>query len=199
PSGAGKTSLVKALIESDPDICVSVSHTTRVQRPGEQHGVNYHFIDATEFSSMVAGDAFLEYATVFGNSYGTSKQWVAEQLGAGRDVILEIDWQGAQQVREWVDSQPGLASRGIFILPPSLDELKRRLTGRGQDEAGVIEQRMAQAVAEVGHYPDADFLVINDVFEQALADLQAIVRCHRLARERQGSVYAGLLASLTHA
>ncbi|NNL57392.1 MAG: guanylate kinase, partial [Pseudomonadales bacterium] len=135
PSGAGKTSLVKALIESDPDICVSVSHTTRVQRPGEQHGVNYHFIDAAEFSSMVAGDAFLEYATVFGNSYGTSKQWVAEQLGAGRDVILEIDWQGAQQVRHWVDSQPGLASRGIFILPPSLDELKRRLTGRGQDEA----------------------------------------------------------------
>ena len=197
PSGAGKTSLVKALVESDPSICVSVSHTTRAQRPGEQDGVNYHFIAQPEFARMVESDSFLEHATVFSHSYGTSKQWVAGQLHAGRDVILEIDWQGASQARQWVDSQAGLASLGIFILPPSLDELKRRLTGRGQDDPAVITQRMAQAVAEVRHYPDADYLVVNDDFDQALADLQAIVRCNRLTQQRQRRAHVDLLESLT--
>lgn len=197
PSGAGKTSLVKALVESDPAICVSVSHTTRAQRPGEQDGVNYHFIAQPEFDAMVHGDSFLEHATVFSHSYGTSKAWVAGQLNAGRDVILEIDWQGAAQARQWVASQAGLASLGIFILPPSLAELKRRLTGRGQDDPTVIAQRMAQAVAEVRHYPDADYLVVNDDFDQATADLQAIVRCNRLTRQRQCRAHADLLESLT--
>ena len=197
PSGAGKTSLVKALVDSDSAVRVSISHTTRAQRTGEQDGVNYHFVDQNEFSRMVETNSFLEHAMVFGNSYGTSKHWVSEQLNAGCDVILEIDWQGAMQAQRWIASQPDLASLGIFILPPSLAELKGRLTGRGQDDAQVIAQRMAQAVAEVGHYPDADYLVVNDDFATALADLQAIVRSNRLTQQRQSSVHRLLLDSLS--
>ncbi|MDA7687251.1 guanylate kinase [Pseudomonadales bacterium] len=197
PSGAGKTSLVKALVDADPRIRVSVSHTTRRQRPGEEDGVNYHFIEQDEFQQMVARDSFLEHATVFGNSYGTSKQWVSEQLHSGCDVILEIDWQGALQAHRWVASQAELSSEGIFILPPSLAELKNRLTGRGQDDSQVIAQRMAEAVAEVDHYADADYLIINDVFVHALTDLQAIVQAHRLTQERQREVHSALLQSLT--
>ncbi|MGB5325936.1 MAG: guanylate kinase, partial [Pseudomonadales bacterium] len=196
PSGAGKTSLVKALVEAEQGIVVSVSHTTRSMRPGEQDGVNYHFVSATEFQRMVAADNFLEHASVFGNHYGTSKSRVAEQLQRGGDVILEIDWQGAAQAHSWVAGQPGMHSLGIFILPPSLAALRSRLTGRGQDDDTVIDRRMAEAVSEMRHYHEAHYLVINDDFSTALADLQAIVRASRLRLARQQQSEAGLLASL---
>lgn len=181
PSGAGKTSLVNALLQdNDPHLCVSVSHTTRPIRPGEKDGVNYHFVDNARFIAMRDNAEFLESAEVFGNFYGTSQQWVQEQLAAGRDVILEIDWQGAAQVRNAI--QP---TTGIFILPPSLDCLLQRLTGRGQDDAATIERRMQLARAEISHYGEADYLVVNDNFDQALADLRAIIRATRVAIGQQ--------------
>lgn len=187
PSGAGKTSLVKALLLDDKHnaLRVSVSHTTRPKRPGEAEGVNYHFVSHKKFEQMVVEDAFLEHATVFENLYGTSKKWVSEQLLAGFDVILEIDWQGAEQVQKWVASQATAHSIGIFILPPSLAELRSRLTQRGQDQSDVIESRMAEAVAEIAHYQGADYLVINDDFDQALADFKAILRANRLQAATQ--------------
>ncbi|MBT8139143.1 MAG: guanylate kinase [Gammaproteobacteria bacterium] len=196
PSGAGKTSLVNALVGSDPCAQVSVSHTTRAQRPGEENGVNYHFVDGDVFQQMINADQFLEHATVFGNSYGTSKLWVAEQLVAGKDVILEIDWQGARQARDWSATQPGMRCHGIFILPPSLEALRSRLTGRGQDDESVIDKRMAEAVSEMRHYHEADYLVINDTFDAALADLSAILRGARQRQSVQCTRHASLLASL---
>ncbi|MEC8427384.1 MAG: guanylate kinase, partial [Pseudomonadota bacterium] len=151
PSGAGKTSLVKALIENLSDIQVSVSHTTRAMRPGEQDGVNYHFVDRDQFVAMVNDNAFLEHAEVFGNMYGTSTQWVKDTLAQGTDVILEIDWQGAQQVRKLM---PEVVS--LFILPPSREELRRRLTGRGQDDESVIDGRMQEAISEMSHYVEGE-------------------------------------------
>lgn len=182
PSGAGKTSLVQALVQACADIRVSVSHTTRACRPGEVDGVNYHFVDRATFEGMLGRGEFLEQAEVFGNLYGTSQRWVEDTLRAGIDVILEIDWQGAQQVRRLVPD-----SISIFILPPSLDSLRERLNGRGQDGPAVIEGRMAQSRSEVAHYSEADYLVVNDVFERALGDLQAIVRAQplRLAHQQQ--------------
>lgn len=181
PSGAGKTSLVNALLErGDPQLCVSISHTTRGIRPGEVDGVNYHFVTQPDFRDMQARGDFLESAEVFGNFYGTSQRWVQEQLDLGRDVILEIDWQGAAQVRSRVS-----ACSSIFILPPSLDCLHQRLTGRGQDDAQTIETRMRQARDEISHYTDADYLVINENFDEALADLAAIVRAQRLRIQQQ--------------
>lgn len=191
PSGAGKTSLVRALIERTPDIVVSVSHTTRPQRPGEEEGVNYHFVDAGRFEAMVAQDAFLEHAQVFGNRYGTARETVSRALAAGRDVILEIDWQGARQVRRLMPE-----SVSIFILPPSHAELERRLRGRGTDGEETIRRRMNAAVAEMSHYHEYEFLVVNDDFPRAVADLQAIVRSCRLRLPAQQARLADRLALL---
>ena len=191
PSGAGKTSLVKALVEQDPTIRVSVSHTTRAPRPGEESGVHYHFTDQATFERMLEEGAFLEHARVFGNYYGTSQAAVAQQLAAGQDVLLEIDWQGARQVRT---AFPGAVS--IFVLPPSRPVLEQRLRGRGQDGEEVIARRMEEAVSELSHYGEYDYLVVNDDFQTALADLQAIVRTRRLRREPQGERLGAALAAL---
>ena len=170
PSGAGKTSLVKALIESNDRVKVSVSHTTRPKRPGETDGVNYHFVDHQRFATMLEQQAFLEHAEVFGNFYGTSRQWVQDTLDSGIDVILEIDWQGAKQIKQLMPD-----AIAIFILPPSRRELLERLTNRGQDDDTVIQRRMAEAVSEMSHYSQGDFLVINDDFTTALKDLTSIL------------------------
>lgn len=176
PSGAGKTSLVKAMVESTPHVRVSISHTTRDMRHGEQDGVNYHFTSVERFKDMLGQGMFLEHAEVFGNYYGTSEHWVREQLKKGEDVILEIDWQGAQQVRKLM---PDAVS--IFILPPSQEALRERLIGRATDDLSIIERRMSQAVSEMSHYGEFDYLVINDEFDLALRDLQTIIRSQRLS------------------
>ncbi len=196
PSGAGKTSLVKALLaEPHPStsagLCVSVSHTTRPMRPGEVDGVNYHFVDKATFLKMQSEGAFLEHAEVFGNLYGTSRVWLEQRLAQGWDIILEIDWQGADQIKRLLP-----ASVGIFILPPSRDTLQHRLTNRGQDLPEVIAGRMAKATSEMSHYAQADYLVINDDFATALADLQAILRSTLLKRDVQQARNAVLLAEL---
>mgnify|MGYP001583557103 CR=1 FL=1 len=194
PSGAGKTSLVKALVESMPSIRVSVSHTTRQLRPGEINGINYHFVDEATFMTMVNNGEFLEHARVFNNFYGTSQRWVEDTLRGGTDVILEIDWQGAQQVRRLM---PG--TRSIFIAPPSLQILCARLTGRGQDSPAVIASRMQQAVAEMSHYAEVDYLIINDHFENAVHDMRSIVHSARLTLAQQQLRHSALLAELMNA
>ncbi len=191
PSGAGKTSLVKALVDSTSDIRVSVSHTTRQMRPGEADGVNYNFVDIPKFEQMVEANQFLEHAKVFDNYYGTSREWVDQQLKEGVDVILEIDWQGAQQVRP---RMPGCVS--IFILPPSRDELLKRLRGRGQDSEEIIQRRYQDAVGDMAHYSEYDYVVINDDFDDALVDLASIVRARRQRCEVQRGRQAGLIGSL---
>jgi guanylate kinase len=191
PSGAGKTSLVNALVADDPGLTVSVSHTTRAMRPGEQNGVDYHFANPDEFARMLERGDFLEHATVFGNLYGTSRSWVLETLRSDRDVILEIDWQGARQIRQRIP-----AAFWVFILPPSLQALQARLRGRGQDDEEVIRRRMRDAVSEMSHYDEADYLVINDTFERALADLHAIVRSNRLRRGAQVARHRALIDAL---
>jgi len=170
-SGTGKTSLAKALVESSPGIAFSVSHTTRAPRPGEQHGVHYYYVTREEFDRMVANDEFVEHATVFGNSYGTSKQAIEEQIKSGKSVILDIDWQGARTIKKW---RPEAVS--IFILPPSRAALRERLTNRKQDSQEIIDRRMREAVAEMSHYSEFDQLVVNDDFAAALADLKTILR-----------------------
>ncbi len=169
-SGTGKTSLAKALVERNPDLAFSVSHTTRAPRPGEQHGVHYYYVSRAEFDRMVANHEFIEHATVFGNSYGTSKQAIEGQIKTGKRVILDIDWQGARAIKRW---RPDAV--GIFILPPSRAALRERLTNRKQDSEAVIDQRMRAAVAEMSHCTEFDHLVVNDDFERALADLEAIL------------------------
>ena len=191
PSGAGKTSLVKALIEREQKLRVSVSHTTRAKRPGEEDGVNYHFVDEATFMDMLRTGSFFESAQVYDNHYGTSQLWVNEQLEAGLDVILEIDWQGAVQVR---NLDPKACS--IFILPPSLETLKIRLLNRAQDDTETIEKRMSEAVAEISHVAEANFVVINDDFDTALKDLCAIIRSCRLTMKYQETNQAALFASL---
>ncbi|GEN23742.1 guanylate kinase [Halomonas cupida] len=191
PSGAGKTSLVRELIESVDGIQVSVSHTTRAMRPGEVDAVNYHFVDVATFEDMVARGDFFEHAQVFDNHYGTSRSAVEALLAAGQDVILEIDWQGARQVREQMDS-----AVSIFILPPSRDELERRLSSRGTDDHQVISGRMREAVSEMSHYGEYDFMVINDDFTTALDELRALVIAHRLDTRRQKQHHARLLDAL---
>jgi len=197
PSGAGKTSLVKALLaaseQSHPGqgLRVSVSHTTRAQRPGEADGVNYHFTTVDTFRHMIGEGAFLEYAEVFGNFYGTSRAWVEQQLAEGIDVILEIDWQGADQIKSLLPD-----SVRVCILPPSRAALEQRLVGRGTDKPEVIAERMAKAVDEMSHYAKADYLVINDDFAEALADLQAIFRSTLLRREVQRDRHGDLIHSL---
>jgi len=180
PSGAGKTSLMKALVESTDNIRVSVSFTTRPMRPGEADGVNYNFVDVGTFEQMIADSVFLEHADVFGNYYGTSKTWVEEQLAQGVDVILEIDWQGGEQVRSMMPE-----AIGVFILPPSREELEKRLRGRAQDADDVIARRLGEAVKEMRQYVNYDYVVINDDFDVALSDIQAIVRARRLRRLAQ--------------
>ena len=191
PSGAGKTSLVSALVKSNPEVCVSISHTTRPMRPGEIDGVNYHFVDHATFESMLEQGAFLEQAQVFSNRYGTSQQWVVDTLKQGIDVILEIDWQGAEQVRKLM---PDTVS--LFILPPSLACLRQRLTGRGQDAAAVIEARMNEAISEMSHYVEADYLIVNDDFTVALAQFQALVTSQHLRLSRQAERHCQLLSDL---
>jgi guanylate kinase len=191
PSGAGKTSLVAALVKSNPEVCVSISHTTRPMRPGEEDGVNYHFVDHPTFEKMLSEGAFLEHAQVFNNLYGTSQQWVVETLHQGMDVILEIDWQGAAQVRRQL---PDTIS--VFILPPSLASLRQRLTGRGQDDSSVIEARMNEAISEMSHYVEADYLIINDDFTTALAQFQALITSQHLRLARQAEKHAALLNEL---
>lgn len=181
PSGAGKTSLLKALLESYGDASVSVSHTSRAMRPGEEDGRDYHFVEKDRFLEMVGEGAFLEHAEVFGNYYGTAEQTVATQLAEGaKDVILEIDWQGARQVRKRF---PEAVS--VFILPPSRDELLRRLTARGQDSEEIIAGRMRAAVEEMSHYGEYDYLLVNDDFELALQQLKAVMAAERLRSSRQ--------------
>lgn len=180
PSGAGKTSLVKALVESLPNIQISISHTTRECRQDEVDGVNYHFIDKGAFENMLAQDLFLEHAKVFHHYYGTSRAWVEKTLKAGQDVVLEIDWQGAQQVRViW----PNTIS--IFIIPPSLTELSKRLMARGRDDVTDIEYRLGIAQEEIRHYTEFDFLVCNDSFDHALEDMRSIIFATRLREKRQ--------------
>lgn len=191
PSGAGKTSLVKALLERVSDVVVSVSHTTREPRAGEKDGVDYHFVSKAEFETMVAAGQFLEHAQVFDNFYGTSRVAVAEQLEAGRDVILEIDWQGARQVRHAAPQ-----AVGVFILPPTRETLRERLTARGQDSEQVIERRMRDAIREMSHYGEYHFLIFNDDFEQAVAELQALFVAQRLRREAQEQRNAASLGAL---
>ncbi|NND69359.1 MAG: guanylate kinase [Halioglobus sp.] len=174
-SGAGKTSLLNALVSSVPNIEVSVSHTTRARRAGEQDGVHYHFVAPAEFEEMLENGVFLEQANVFGNMYGTSQQWVEDKLASGADILLEIDWQGAQQVRKLLPD-----SVGIFILPPSREALRQRLVGRGQDDPDIIAARMEKATNEMSHYCEFNYVVINDDFHEALQDLTAIIRAQRL-------------------
>ncbi len=191
PSGAGKTSLVKALLEQDEKVTVSVSHTTRAPRPGEHNGQDYHFTEIDRFEEMVATGEFLEHAQVFDNYYGTSQKEVERLLAQGLDVILEIDWQGAQQVRE---RMPGCIA--IFILPPSLEALGARLRGRGQDDDDVIARRMQDARSECSHYDEYNYLIINDKFETALADLGSIFRAGRQRLLVQRVVCRNLLTAL---
>lgn len=191
PSGAGKTSLVNALIEAEPQIRVSVSHTTRAMRPGETDGVNYHFVSRESFLEMLEHNDFLEHAEVFGNLYGTSQRWLEKTLAEGFDLILEIDWQGAQQVRRLLPD-----ARSIFILPPSQQALRQRLNNRGQDSDEIIETRMREAVSEMSHYVEYDHLVINDDFATALADLKAIFRANTLRQDVQQQRHAELLSEL---
>lgn len=182
PSGAGKSSLIKALLKQDStrEMQVSVSHTTRNIRPGEENGQHYHFVSKIEFEKLIEKKAFYEHAEVFGNYYGTSEAAIDEQLAKGIDVLLDIDWQGAQQVRM---KKPSVTT--IFICPPSKDELEKRLQGRGQDSQEVIDERMAQAQSECSHYQEFDYIIVNDDFEQALVDLTTIVNNQRLKRSQQ--------------
>jgi len=175
PSGAGKTSLLKALLVRDASLNLSVSHTTRAARPGERDGVDYHFVSMDVFQRMRDADAFLEWAQVFDNAYGTAEANVRAQLDQGRDVILEIDWQGARQVRARLPE-----AIAIFIVPPSVEALRERLSGRGQDSVEVIERRMRDARADITHYDEYDYLIVNDVFDDALDELAAVTAAERL-------------------
>ncbi|MGB1263738.1 MAG: guanylate kinase [Cognaticolwellia sp.] len=193
PSGAGKSSLIAALLKqaSPRPMQVSVSHTTRAPRPGETNGEHYHFVSKQQFEQSIADKHFYEYAEVFGNYYGTSEVAIDQQLAQGIDVFLDIDWQGAQQVRM---KKPEVTT--IFIAPPSKQELEQRLRGRGQDSEEVIQGRMAQAQAECSHFQEFDYIIINDDFEQALADLTTVVNNQRLKRSQQACQHQDLFTEL---
>ena len=191
PSGAGKTSLLRELLSQDQGLSLSVSHTTRAMRPGEENGVHYHFVEVPAFQELVGQGAFIEHAQVFDNYYGTSEAAVRDQLAAGQDVVVEIDWQGAQQVRKRF---PEAVS--IFVAPPSIEALRERLSGRGQDSEEIIDRRMRDAQAELSHYPEYDYLVINDDFALALQELGEIVRAERLREGRQAVRHAAALSDM---
>jgi len=190
-SGAGKTTLVSAVLDKLDNLEVSVSHTTRAPREGEVNGVNYHFIDKETFVDMVEKGEFFESATVFGNMYGTSRQHIQEQLLKGKDVILEIDWQGARQIRQLMTD-----CKSIYIAPPTIEALRERLTSRGQDDGSVIEQRMREAVSEMSHYAEFEYLIINDDFSVATENLAAIIIGERMLLEHQQLKHAEMLAQL---
>ena len=193
PSGAGKSTLYKALLSQDSNVRISISHTTREARKGEEHGREYYFTDVEDFLDMIADDAFFEHAQVFDNYYGTSKTSVFSMLEQGLDVILEIDWQGARQVRQLYPE-----ALGIFILPPSLNALEERLRGRGTDSDDVIQRRMSKAVNEMSHYDEYDFAIVNDDFDTALSQLQSIFTAMRskttVMREKHGNLINDLLS-----
>jgi guanylate kinase len=192
PSGAGKSSLLRALLDAaDDTLVLSISHTTRASRPGEVNGRDYHFVDTATFRAMIDAGEFLEHAEVFDNYYGTSRRGVQDQLAAGQDVILEIDWQGARQVRKQMPD-----TIGIFILPPSRGALRERLQNRGQDDEAVIERRMRDAISEMSHYDEYDYLIINDDFQVAQDELGSIIRSRRLRLPVQARRLDGLLAEL---
>ena len=191
PSGAGKSSLIGALLQKHSDMKVSVSHTTRSPRPGEENGVHYHFVSVEEFKALIEKNDFFEWAQVFDNYYGTSKQAIESQLEAGIDVFLDIDWQGAQQIRKLVDDV-----ETIFILPPSKEELESRLNNRGQDSAEIIAGRMAKAQSETSHYNEYDYVVVNDDFDTALTEIETIVMAKRLSLKSQTVRHQALLENL---
>ena len=191
-SGAGKTTLVRQLLAREPDIRLSISYTTRAPRPGEENGREYHFVSEAQFQAMIAADDFLEWAQVHGNYYGTSKRWIVTERAAGRDVLLEIDWQGAQQVRRVFPD-----AIGVFIQPPSMEELTRRLTGRGTDSAEVIARRLAAAREEMSHVGEFGYVIINDDLQTALSDFVAVVRATRLQLETQRQRHPEQFARLT--
>lgn len=191
PSGAGKSSLVKALVKALPNLEVAVSHTTRKPRPGEVDGKDYHFVSQERFRQMLAENAFLEHAQVFDNLYGTAQSSLEGPLQQGRDLILEIDWQGARQVCELIPEAVRL-----FILPPSIEALRQRLEGRGQDDQTIIERRMRDAQAEMSHWQEFDYLIINDAFDEALAEMASLVRTLKLRRSLQARSHAKLLQEL---
>ncbi len=188
PSGAGKTSLLRQLVPTDPRLEMSVSHATRAMRPGEEDGVHYHFVSVERFEQLVGEGAFLEHARVFDNYYGTAEGAVRRQLDDGLDVVLEIDWQGARQVRERFPD-----SVSVFISPPSIEALRDRLANRGQDSDEVVERRMRDARSELSHFSEYDYLVINDDFDTALAELRAIVAAERLREPRQAALFGAAL------
>ncbi len=191
PSGAGKTSLVKALLEADSQVKLSVSYTTRAPRPGEVDGVNYHFVSMDDFMAVLNRGDFLESAEVYGNRYGTSQRWIEAQVATGVDILLEIDWQGAAQVRKLMPQ-----AISIFVLPPSPAALRERLTGRGQDSEEIIAGRLAAAREDMSHVSEFDYVIINDDFAAAAADLQAVVRASRLTLSKQMAKNGALIESL---
>lgn len=193
PSGAGKTTLVRVLTESLPNIVVSISHTTRDQRPSEKNGEDYHFVSREEFERLIKQGDFLEYATVFNQLYGTSKPTVEQTLSNGVDVILEIDWQGHQQIKRLMPE-----CIGIFILPPSLSILRERLIKRDQDHHEIIEERLSDVRETVSHLPEFDYVVVNDDFTRALHDLKMIIESGRLGKQRQIAKHRQLIDSLLH-
>ena len=191
PSGAGKSSIVNAVLESTPGIALSISYTSRAPRPGERHAQHYHFVDKAEFERMVAAGDFFEHALVHGDYKGTARQSVEPQLAAGQDVLLEIDWQGARQVKAKVPD-----ALGVFILPPSREALEQRMRSRGQDSEEVIARRLAAAREEMSHYEEFDFVIVNDDFATAVRDMQAIFLGSRQRRHIQQQRHAGLIRAL---
>lgn len=191
PSGAGKTTLVRALLAADSRIQLSVSFTTRAPRTGEVNGKDYNFVSRETFEQMIAAATLLEHAEVFGNYYGTSQEWIESMLAQGQDILLEIDWQGAQQVQRLLPQ-----AIGVFILPPSLAVLEERLRGRGKDSEEVILRRLAAAREEISHVDEFDYVVINDRFEDALQDILAIVRAERLKLGRQSDLHQAMIAAM---
>ncbi|ATF09354.1 guanylate kinase [Candidatus Enterovibrio altilux] len=193
PSGAGKSSLISALLKDNScyDVQVSVSHTTRAPRKGEENGIHYHFVPVSEFKELIKQDAFLEYAKVFDNFYGTSRLWIEGMLAKGIDIFLDIDWQGAQQIRKKMPH-----AKSIFILPPSREELEHRLNARGQDADEVIAKRMAEACSEISHYNEYDYVIVNDDFNVALMDMKVILHAERMTQNKQTRKYHDMLDRL---
>lgn len=191
PSGAGKTTLVAALLAADSQVQLSISFTTRPPRAGEVDGKDYHFVDRAEFERMIAAGELLEFAEVYGNYYGTSQVWINQVMENGRDILLEIDWQGAEQVRRIFPS-----AIGIFILPPCIETLENRLRGRGKDSEEVIARRMAVAKEEVNHVDEFDYVIVNEHIDDAVRDIVAVVRAQRLTLARQSNRHTALISSL---